>query len=233
MVDTTAHRPKRLWQCMPSMAFKLGLYEGVIRVGEARQHGNFGVGQFAALDGELTVVDGRFVHAHASGSVTDARDADKLCFAQLCFFEAEEEWSIAATTDQAAFEQMFHSKTGSPNVFWAFHIKGRFASVVATAPPPLTKPFPAFSDAVKLRKSFTGTDVEGSMVGFFSPVFTGETGIPGFHYHWQSDDGALSGHVTSFVVTIASTSAMCLDEHLLKLPSTPEYRDVALPGADV
>lgn len=226
----TDHHRKRLWQCMPSMAFKLGLYEGAVRVRDVRQHGDFGVGQFAALDGELTAIDGRFVRARADGSVEDAKDEDELCFAQLCFFEPSDIWEMTEAGDEAAFEQAFQARVASPNIFWAFHAQGRFASVVATAPPPLAKPFPAFADAVKLRKSFPGTDIEGSMLGFYSPLFTGETGIPGFHYHWLSNDGALSGHVTSFTVTSASVRAMALEENALQLPSTPEYRAAALPG---
>ena len=119
----------RLWQIMPSMAFKLGLYEGVATIRGARKHGNFGVGQFAGLDGELIVLAGDFYHARSDGSVRLADDDDELCFAQLCFYAASQTWNISEPMDMHAFETYLASVMPFPNFFWAFHISGYFANV--------------------------------------------------------------------------------------------------------
>jgi acetolactate decarboxylase len=128
------------------------LYEPVITVGQARAHGNFGVGQYAELDGELTAVDGVFFHARSDGSVKVATDDDQLCFAQLCFFDPTIEEQITGPQDESAFQSFFQSKMLFPNDFWAFHITGRFTEIVPTAPPALTKPYPPFAEAVRPEK---------------------------------------------------------------------------------
>jgi len=218
----------RLWQIMPSMAFKLGLYDGVIKIGEARKRGNFGVGQFARLDGELTVLEGKFYHARSDGSVRLAEDDDELCFAQLCFYEAPQAWNVPGGMDMTQFGAYLTSLMPFPNFFWAFHLSGQFANVTPTAPPPFTKPYPPFADAIKLRQSFPASDIAGAVVGFYSPPFTGDTGVPGFHYHFISRNGLLSGHLTAFEVKEATVSAARIDQYLLQLPSTSEYEGATL-----
>jgi alpha-acetolactate decarboxylase len=95
-----------LWQNMPSMAFKLGLYDGVSTIRQAKKHGDFGTGQFAALDGELIVHGGEFYRARIDGSVRLADDDDQLCFAQLCFYDAEKKLNISQKMDQPSFERV-------------------------------------------------------------------------------------------------------------------------------
>ena len=213
----------RLWQVMPSMAFKLGLYEPAISIRELRRHGDFGVGQFAALDGELTVLGGEFYRALADGSVSLAKDDDTLCFAQLTFFKPECEWDCSAMQDAVAFEAFLHSHVLFPNDFWVFELNGSFVSIVPTAPPAMTKPYPPFAQAVKFRESFATNNVEGTIVGIYSPSFSGDTGIPGFHYHLISADRKISGHVTSFSLAQGRVRVSRLRETVLLLPDTAEF----------
>ena len=217
-----------LWQIMPSMAFKLGVYDGVCTVGDVKRHGDFGTGQFAALDGELIVKGGEFYRARVDGSVTIARDDDTLCFAQLCHYEAEATFSIDQQQDQPAFEALLRSQFPSRNLFCAFQIDGRFAQIVPTAPPAVSKPYPPFTEAIKLRKAFPASNIDGTIVGFFSPAFTASFGIPGFHYHFVSDDRSSAGHVTSFVVAQGRLSAARIRQTVLELPTTAEYANVVL-----
>jgi acetolactate decarboxylase len=218
----------RLWQIMPSMAFKLGLYQGAITIGKAREHGNFGVGQFAALDGELTVLDGEFFHALADGSVHLAGDEEELCFAQLCHFAPQDKWKIPGPQNQDAFATFLHSKLPFPNEFWAFRLSGYFASIVASAPPAMELPYPPFSEAIKFRKYFAAAAVEATVVGYYSPAFTSDIGVPGFHFHAITADRKLSGHVMSFEITSGTVQVERLREIVLQLPSTTEYREIVL-----
>lgn len=60
----------RIWQKLPSM-----LYDWITTIREARSRGDFGVGQFSALDGELIVADGAFDRARADAGVAGALTA--------------------------------------------------------------------------------------------------------------------------------------------------------------
>jgi acetolactate decarboxylase len=208
---------------MPSMVFKTGFYDGVSTVRKAREHGNFGVGQFAALDGELTVVDGRFFRAKSDGSVHLADDSDQLCFAQLCFYKPEQRWEAPANVTDQSFGAFLSSAMSFRNSFCAFRITGLFDKVVPTSPPGLQKPYPPFAEVGALRKSFPATNIRGCIVGYYSPSFAGDIGIPGYHFHFVSDDHRLAGHVTSFALSAGHVDAARVNDFTLSLPHTSEY----------
>jgi acetolactate decarboxylase len=219
-----------IWQNIPSMAFMKGLYQGLTTIKEARNHGNFGVGQFAALDGELIVTHGGFYRATSDGKVRLADDADELCFAQLCYYNPQQKpWTVPANSPLAAFESFLPDVFPFNNDFCAFRITGRFAGVVPTSPPLLQEPFPSFAQAKTLRKSFPRTDIEGTMVGYYSPPFAGSVGVPGFHFHFISDDRSSGGHVEEFTLAEGSVSAERIEKFKLTLPDTRAYRTCVLP----
>lgn len=213
---------------MPSMVFKTGYYDAVTTVRQARKHGNFGVGQFAALDGELTVVDGCFYHAKADGSVTLADEDSELCFAQLSFYDPESEWDVSAGVTDQTFGHFLSGQMSFANSFCAFRISGTFDHIVPTAPPAVQKPYPPFSGVGALRKSFPGTNIAGRIVGYYSPVFAGDTGIPGYHFHFVSDDRLSSGHVTSFTLSAGRVDAERINEYCLRMPDSAEYECVSV-----
>jgi acetolactate decarboxylase len=219
----------RIWQNLPSMAFKTGLYDGITTIQEARSHGDFGVGQFSALDGELIVADGAFYRARADGSVHLADDKDELCFAQLCFYEPHEKWDAPANIDDQSFGVFLSKVLSFRNSFCAFRIIGKFSEVVPTSPPALAKPYPKFDAVGKLRKSFPVTNISGCIVGLYSPVFTEDVGIPGYHFHFISDDRRSGGHVTSFSLATGQVDAARIDRFDLSLPATEAYQDCVLP----
>jgi acetolactate decarboxylase len=213
----------KLWQNMPSMVFKTGFYDGVSTVHQAKEHGNFGVGQFAALDGELTVVDGCFFRAKSDGSVRLADDSDELCFAQLCFYQPEQQWEAPSNVTDESFGTFLSSVMSFRNSFCAFRITGLFANIVPTSPPALQKPYPPFANVGALRKSFPATNIAGCIVGYYSPAFAADTGIPGYHFHFISDDRLSAGHVTSFSLSAGHVDAARVNDFILCLPQTSAY----------
>ena len=48
-----------------------GIYQGAVRVGTLREHGDLGLGTFENLDGEMVIVDGHFFQARSDGAVTE------------------------------------------------------------------------------------------------------------------------------------------------------------------
>lgn len=218
-----------IWQNIPSMAFKKGLYYGLSTIGEARSHGDFGVGQFAALDGELTVNQGKFYRATSDGNVRLADESDELCFAQLCFYHPQQGWDAPANITDQSFGQFLSGVFPYPNSFWAFRITGHFASIVPTSPPALPQPYPTFDKVAALRKSFPQTHIEGCIVGYYSPIFAEDIGIPGYHFHFISDDRRSAGHVTAFSLAGGYVDVACVDSFVLSLPRTATYQACVLP----
>jgi acetolactate decarboxylase len=47
-----------LYQVSTATALVEGIYQGAVRVGTLREHGDLGLGTFEDLDGEMVIVDG-------------------------------------------------------------------------------------------------------------------------------------------------------------------------------
>ena len=62
-------------------ALMKGIYDGQMTVGELRHYGDFGLGTFDALDGEMVELDGKFYQIKADGSVYAVPDNIKPPFA--------------------------------------------------------------------------------------------------------------------------------------------------------
>jgi acetolactate decarboxylase len=62
-----------------------GVYDGAITCGDLKQRGNFGIGAFDSLDGEMVVVDGKIFQVKGDGNVLVADDKLLTPFATVRF----------------------------------------------------------------------------------------------------------------------------------------------------
>src|ERR1700694_2857242 len=62
-----------LFQVSISGALVAGVYDREVSVRSILQHGDFGLGTFANLDGEMVVLDGRAFQVKGNGRVLEAR----------------------------------------------------------------------------------------------------------------------------------------------------------------
>src|SRR5262249_1365537 len=75
-----------LYQVSTSTALVEGVYEGAVRIGNLREHGDLGLGTFENLDGEMVAVDGQFFHVRSDGSARECRDDELSPFAVVTRF---------------------------------------------------------------------------------------------------------------------------------------------------
>ena len=66
-----------------------GVYDGDVTIAEILRHGDFGLGTFNHLDGEMVILDGICYHLRADGSATVADDADRTPFAAVTRFKTD------------------------------------------------------------------------------------------------------------------------------------------------
>src|ERR1700749_762438 len=72
---------RTLFQVSTSGALVAGLYQGAVSTAVVLQHGDFGLGTFADLNGEMVIVDGRVFQAKGDGTVNEVGDDAKAPFA--------------------------------------------------------------------------------------------------------------------------------------------------------
>src|ERR1700756_1060721 len=63
-----------LYQVSTATALVEGIYQGAVRVGTLREHGDLGLGPFETPAGEMVIVDGHFFQVRSDGSVRECGD---------------------------------------------------------------------------------------------------------------------------------------------------------------
>jgi acetolactate decarboxylase len=194
LADTLEIDHSTLFQVSTSTALVEGVYGGVVTIGELKRHGSFGLGTFDGLDGEMLALDGHFYQVLGDGSVREARDGARAPFAVVTEFHVEREFVIdhVESFDDLAAELDCLRDTG--NLFFAVRIDGRFARIRTRA---LCKTASGVSlvDATAHQPEFTLTDVSGTAVGFWTPIYARTINVAGWHMHFVTDDRTGGGHV--------------------------------------
>ena len=195
-----------------------GLYDGVITVGELKEYGDFGIGTFEGLDGEMVVLNGECYQVKDDGVAYVADDAVKVPFADVTFFDIDLKVEI---TEGSTYEQLQTTLKGllpTENIFYAFKIDGTFSYMQTRSVPGQEKPYPPLVDVTADQVVFDFTDVVGTIVGFYSPVYTDGVGVAGYHLHFLTDDLDAGGHILNFTVEEATAYVDYTPDFYLILP---------------
>ena len=211
-----------LFQVSTSGALVAGLYDGVVTCQTILAHGDFGLGTFENLDGEMVVLDGKVYRARADGTNHEALADDAVPFAVVTRFAPEIDLTLPATPSFAALTAICDSHRNSDNIFYAFRLDGHFRQVRTRAvAPPADQG--GLVDAARAQSEFTFTDLEGTLVGLWSPGFAGAVGIPGYHLHFLSADRQHGGHLLDCAADGLRLRVEALADVHIALPETASF----------
>jgi acetolactate decarboxylase len=210
-----------LFQSMPSSAFKTGLYSPYLTIGAARAHGDFGVGEYEFLDGEVTAVNGNYYRQTADGKLLLMEADERLCFASVTHFVPGNNFELDGGLTETTIQPVLLKQFGTDNAIFAMRIDGTFDQVTTTAVRRQSEPFATF-DKVQ-HVSFQFSALAGTLVCFYAPGFLAETGIAGFHYHFLAEDRTGGGHVTGFTLRTGVAQWCRLGQFTLGIPCEPAF----------
>src|SRR5215475_3910 len=118
-----------LFQVSTTGALVQGVYKGAVTIGELKSHGDFGLGTFEGLDGEMVAVDGRFYQVHSDGRVTQPTDTAPVPFAVVTTFHPQHRVALAEFTGFDELTVQLDRHRRSDNLFFAVRLDGRFAEM--------------------------------------------------------------------------------------------------------
>jgi len=194
-----------LYQVSTIDALMQGVFDGVQPIGELRTHGDFGVGTFNALDGEMTVLDGVVYQAKADGHVYTVADSQTTPFASVTYFKGDRAVTTDAPMNLSTFTSTMEKQLPTGNMIYAVKIHGTFPTMKVRAPPAQKDPYPTLPEALKNQSVYTYSETTGTILGFYTPVFFKGVNIPGYHLHFLSDDRATGGHILDVTVPANTT----------------------------
>ncbi len=172
-----------------------GGFRGEATYGEIRGHGDFGVGTFDQLDGEMVAVDGRFHQLHSDGTATLVDDEQSAPFAMVTFFHGDVTQEIGDPVDHDGLLTLLSSLLADSGDFCAIRVDGHFTRIVTRTVSKQTPPYTTLAEAIAEQVEREFRDVGGTLVGFRAPAYIDGLTIGGYHFHFISDDARVGGHV--------------------------------------
>src|SRR5580700_898868 len=122
-----------LFQVSTSAALVEGLYQGSVRVSRLLRHGDFGVGTFVDLDGEMVVLDGVCYRISSKGLVTTVEGGCLVPYAVVTRFSADFARQSQHFGGFSELASLCDALRSTGNLFYAFRLEGRFSLVKTRA----------------------------------------------------------------------------------------------------
>lgn len=179
-----------------------------------KKQGDFGLGTFNDLDGEMVAIDGDF-YQYWPGGKTKSVDSDLMTpFAQVTHFKSKVDFRQKNEVDYKGLKAKLTPHIDNRNIPYAIRIDGKFKMLVLNSRFPVSEgnKDPA-ARVYKVEK-----EVEGTLIGYWFPKDLISLTSPGFHFHFISDDRKLGGHVIALTMKKGKVHIMPIYQVQLALP---------------
>ena len=225
--------PRRMYQISTSTALVEGVYSGSLSSWTLLKEGDFGLGTFAGLDGEMIILDGEIYQAF--GNVRQRSDEFLVPFASVTHFREDALFQIDEVECLKDIELACDVQRISENLFYAIRVDGVFEALHARA----VHPVPQGSrllDAAKTQMEFHFHNVEGTLVCLWSPRYSSSFSIPGYHFHFISKDRKKGGHVLDCSARQLQARVQIVSQYDVRLPESGSFLTTNLdkdPASDL
>ena len=173
-----------------------GGYDGTVTVGELLSHGNFGLGTFNGVDGEMMVLDGQVYRATVDGRAHLVDPSELTPFAVVVPLQPQSSMAVAAGQSLEQLEAALDALPYSASRILAARVDGRFQALRIRSEPKQNPPYRFLVEVIKTQQVVhTLDDVQGTLIGFRFPAAASSVNVAGWHFHFLSADKTRGGHV--------------------------------------
>ncbi len=220
-----------VFQVSTSGAIFDGVFEGFVTIADLRRHGDFGIGTFDAIDGEMIMLDGHCYQARSDGSVREAPDDLLTPFASVCWHQADLSFALDGPLNWSALETVLDARRASQNATVGIRVDGLFSRIHLRAACRADAGID-LATATRNQAEFVHEGLQGTLVGFWTPDFARAIGIPGYHIHFISDDRSIGGHVLDLEGSGLHVECNWTNDLRLAMPSHGAFLTADLAGPD-
>ena len=227
-LSTAEEHQDSLFQTAILQSLVDGVYDGDLTVGELKEHGDFGVGTYNRLNGEMVALDGVFYQVKSDGEIEIPEDSTKTPFAIVTFFDTNQTLIPEKKLSCEELKSFIEKSLPAENIFYAIKVHGSFEYMKTRSVPEQTAPYPPLSEVIKHESHFELKDITGTIVGLWLPEYMGKINQPGFHFHFISDNRKSGGHVLDCKTDNVVIEIDYMRELDLDLPDTEGFNNAEL-----
>ena len=226
--ETRSGRTGVLSQFSTLDALLMGIYDGSFSLQTVRGQGDFGVGTYEGLDGEMILLDGHFYQVRANGVVSEAEEGTRVPFAVVTHFKPDLRLSVKQASP-AQLAELIDAALPSKNLFYAIRVHGPFIALTARSVAKQFLPYPPLAQVIPTQSLFNHSNIAGTLVGIRSPAFVAGINQVGYHFHFVSDDRRAGGHALDFTTAEVTVEIQVLRRHSVWMPENASFLNATLP----
>jgi acetolactate decarboxylase len=170
----------------------------------------------------MVVLDGAIYQVRSDGTVTRIVDDTGTPFAVVVHFVADQDQIIDSASSFDALTKICNQYRDSDNLFYAFRIDGHFNHIHTRAMKATLDGLP-LAQAAAIQPEFEFKDIDGTLVGLWSPQFSSSLNVAGYHFHFLSVDRTKGGHLLDCSGKNLRVRVERLNDFHLSLPESEEF----------
>jgi acetolactate decarboxylase len=224
---------RTIYQTSTMAALLDGVYDGDVTIAELLRHGDFGLGTFNRLDGEMLILDGVCFQLRADGTATVADPEAQTPFAAVTWFHPDHTINIDAPHDRADLTALIDESLESENLLYAIRITGQFSTIRTRTVTEQHQPYPRLTEATGSQQTRTLTNATGTLAGYRTPDYEQGISVAGYHLHYIDCTRHHGGHALDYTFDHGTIEISTRSEFHLSLQRTPQFLHAELNSADL
>lgn len=212
-----------IYQASLMSALLSGVYEGNVTVADLLKKGDFGLGTFNQLDGELIAFDSEVYQLRSDGSAREADPQQKTPFAVMTFFQPQYRHRFSAPASRQAIHDLIDSQVTSDNQFCALRINGRFSAASTRTVPCQHRPYRSMPEVLGQQPTFRFSQRDGVLIGFRTPQYMQGINVAGYHEHFITDDRQGGGHLLDYQLEEGELTFGEISKLVIDLPGDSDF----------
>ena len=205
-----------------------GVLESNMTTGDLKKHGDFGLGTFNKMDGEMVVLDHIIYRVSPEGKIVKPGNETLIPYSVVTFYDQDGSFSMNGEINYASLKAYVADQLPSLNQFYAFRITGDFDYIKCGGASVQEKPYnKSLSKILSDRPVYEAKNINGTLVGFWCPAYIGDINTAGFHLHFISNDKSLGGHLLEFSARALQLGYDIKRDYRIILPETEMFSKAA------
>lgn len=224
---------KVLYQHGTLGALMAGLMDGTTSIAEVLKYGTLGLGTLHGLDGEVIFLDGEAYQGRSDGALIHLSGEESTPYAAITAFSADRSFAVKQLSSEALKEQIMKDEAGK-NLFLAVKISGLFKDMHIRIMPKQEKPYRRLAKISESQPEFHRSDIQGTIVGFYTPELFQGVAAAGFHLHFIDDEKTFGGHILDFDVSQGTVEISQMESLMQHFPTNdPTFIQNEIDYADL
>jgi len=234
MQNMTICSNKKLFQVGALCGFIDKVYEGNHTMKDLASKGNFGIGTFDLVHGEMIAFDGKFFRVIEDGVARIVDPNHKTPFAWVVDFEETHSFTLEDIKSFDHFGLSFDEKIPSQNFIYAYRIDCMIEHIQFRTEACQPRPFKPLSETLPhVQKNFELFDISGTIAGFRFPEYFSTLNIPGHHMHFLEPKSMQGGHIFDIKFKKATVSVCAIKNYELALVDSQAFAELNVGEQDI